>query len=118
MKVFAALMAWLMLFVSVQKPVLTTEAVVAGEDDCCAAVCSEESSRPCEMPGDSCPLPGGSKGCCNTLCNPLSACCFYLPVQHTQLSVSSTLLKKVMAAVTDENGLSSFSADCWHPPRA
>jgi hypothetical protein len=116
MKIAAAILATLTIFMTAQGPMLSTEASVSEEN------CPVESS--CSVRKSTCtkevPVPENenkSKCCDYNFCNPFGACCCYTSVERPLLSVTSFFIQTKIANPVNENTLSSYIQDVWHPPK-
>ena len=118
MKLLAAILATLTLFLSVQ-PVLTHQSYVAEKKTCTADnYCSDEYDT-CEVQDKTQQQKDDPNKCCNNgHCNPFEvcACCYYISTERPVFLISSFLTRKEKVRLTNDKILSSYIQDFWKPP--
>jgi hypothetical protein len=119
MKLIAAILAALVLFLSVQEPVLSAWIPAPQKKECSAQKSCRAGGMSCkkELPS----VPGKEKpvSCCELLfCNPFGACCSYVPAERPVLSAGCFLLQTKIADPVNENFLASYIKEVWHPPES
>ena len=58
------------------------------------------------------------RNCCNGICNPFMACCgFYHQVSRIEFESENVFLEKLSFHHEDENCLTEFVSQSWHPPK-
>jgi hypothetical protein len=112
MKVFAFILAILVLFLSVKPAASALHSEEATEQTCCEDECGagENEQEPVEEGDD----------CCGDLCNPFQACCAQLVYSATgSVSIAPVIALpgKMEFALQDFRLLPQYSADFWQPPR-
>jgi hypothetical protein len=112
MKVFAFILAILVLFLSVKPAASAKHSEEITEQSCCDKECgaNESEQEPVEEEDD----------CCGDFCNPFQACCAQLVYSATNcvsIAPVMTLSGKMEFALQDFRLLPQYSADFWQPPR-
>jgi hypothetical protein len=117
-KIVAAILATLTLFMSVQKPVLYTEMDVPGKESCSYdPVCGKKNDS-CKKNDTPAKETKDPKRCCDMgICNPFGTCCSYLLTGNYNLDLACILPAFQKLKLTDENGLSFYSQEVWKPPK-
>ncbi|MBL7743516.1 MAG: hypothetical protein JNN00_08610 [Chitinophagaceae bacterium] len=116
MKCTAAILALLLLYLSVQPPMFAVGNNSGQEEQAMIEFCPL-SKKSC-APRSSCPsekkdIPNPCNQC---VCNPLAPCCYYLPSDKTWPAIASGHLLNKQGIPADENILSSYICDFWNPP--
>lgn len=115
MKIVAAILAALTLFMTAQQPVLDLGTPIAqnrSEDELCIT-----SQTQCGKDVPDTEVPCKQDPCCDyDLCNPFGACCSYTHADRSLLSVASFFLQRKIVNSADDNSLSSYIGDIWQPP--
>ncbi|HEY6504368.1 MAG TPA: hypothetical protein VIZ28_10365 [Chitinophagaceae bacterium] len=116
MKTAVAILAFVLLYLSVQPPMFI--ASYAAEQSRNPVIefcpvsresCATESSCPSEK--ENIPNP-----CNQCVCNPLAPCCYYLPTEKVLPYIASRWLQTRQPIPADENILSSYISEFWNPP--
>ena len=118
MKIVAAILAILTLFLTVQ-PVLTHQSYVAEKETCTAENCCSDEKDNCESQDNIQQQKDDPNKCCNNgHCNPFEACacCYCISTEQPVFSISNFLAVTKKVRVTNDKILSSYVQDFWHPP--
>lgn len=118
MKFIAAILATLTILLTVQ-PVLTHQNYVAQNETCTADNCCSDKEDTCELPDKAQQQKDDPDNCCNNgHCNPFEACacCCYVIIDRPIFSIAYVLTQSEKIKLTNENILSSYIQDFWHPP--
>lgn len=112
MRVFAFILAILVLFLSVKPAASAKHSEEAIEQACCEEECgvNEDKQEPVEEEDD----------CCGDFCNPFQACCaqlVYSATNSVSIAPVIALSDKKEFALQDFRLLPQYSADFWQPPR-
>lgn len=110
MKIATAILATLLLFITVQPALLPSannfETETCNGDTTCSKSCSDDEDD-------------NDDDCCNKCgCNPFLACgcCFYVITNQYTIQVKYSTSKKEKIALQNESFLSNYSHDILHPP--
>ncbi len=119
MKFITAILATLTLFMTVQ-PVLTHNSYVAEQkENCTKDNCCSDDKETCDTQNKVADKQDPDKCCNNGHCNPFEvcACCYYTSIGRPVFNFANPFILTIKKPrLADENILSSFIADCWHPP--
>jgi len=117
-KVTAAILAILTLFMSVQKPVLSAEMDAPGKGACSSAPSCGKKKDSCKKKDNPVKDKKDHDNCCDLgICNPFGACCSYLLTDRYNLDFNYQLPAARKLQLTDENGLSFYIQEVWNPPK-
>jgi hypothetical protein len=117
-KLVAAILAILTLFMSVQKPVLSAKTDVPGKGACSSGPSCGKKNEPCKKKDDPVKNNNDHDKCCEMgICNPFGACCSYLLTDRYNLDLAGILPGSQKQKLTDENGLSFYVQEVWNPPK-
>lgn len=120
MKLAAAILATLTLFLSVQ-PVLTHQSYVAQKEICAADNCCSDKEDACGQQDKTQQQKDDPNKCCNNgHCNPFETCtcCNYIPTERSVFHIFNFSTIKEKVGPTNDKVLSSYSQDFWHPPES
>lgn len=118
MKLVAAILATLTLFLTVQ-PVMTHQSYVAAKETCTSETCCSDEEDTCEQQDKTEEQKDDPNKCCNNgHCNPFEVCtcCYYISTVRPVFSISNFLTIKEKVRLTNDKILSSYIQDFWHPP--
>lgn len=118
MKLIAAILAILTFFMPVQ-PVLAHKDYTAEQKEIRTKDnCYSNDKETCATQNKVADKQDPNKCCNNGHCNPFAvcSCCYYTFIERQVVKSPSLLTKAKKPTLTDVNILSSFIADCWHPP--
>ncbi|MBL7738186.1 MAG: hypothetical protein JNK14_03145 [Chitinophagaceae bacterium] len=118
MKPAAAILAFILLYLSVQPPVFAVSNTAVQREETMIEFCSI-SKKSC-APRSSCPaekkdIPNPCNQC---VCNPLAPCCYYLLSEKTLPQIAGNNRSSKQGIPADENILSSYISDFWNPPES
>jgi len=109
MKIFAFIMAFVVLFLSVQPALALFEK--KQKTECCSGCCQKDENTPKkEQP---------TKSPCNDNCNPFQSCgaCVGYTIDFPTLNLYEPFSKGAKLAIVTQQVFSQFSPDFWQPPK-
>lgn len=116
MKITAAILAALMLFMTAQQPMLSAGVAVATKQVPPSTSSCSKNSMTCKKP--LIPEKDDTGNCCDpNFCNPFGGCCCYLHPERTMLTPACFLIRPKLGTPGNDKALSSYIHDIWHPPR-
>lgn len=119
MKLLAAILATLTLFMIVQ-PVLTHQSYMAQKETCTADKCCTDEDESCEKQDKTQQQKDGPNNCCNNrYCNPfeICACCYFITTERPVFYVLNFVTtSKEKFRLKNDRVLSSCVQDFLKPP--
>lgn len=117
MNLTATIFAFLVLFLSIQQPVLRSNIVADQEQEIPEDVCPMVAAS-CESKKAECPEEDKADKCCQEcVCNPFGSCCCYLPAEKI-VYTDYYRARNTKIAPVNEDFLSSYISDFWNPPES
>ena len=117
MKLVAAILATLTLFLTVH-PVLTHQNYVAQKETCTSDNCCSDEEETCKQQDKTQQQDDPNKCCNNGHCNPFEvcACCYYIPTEQPVFCSFNPMTMREKVKPTNDKILSSYIQDFWQPP--